>query len=706
MSLARPIFIQAMWRTGSTYVWKKFRDDRNYHAYLEPLHEYLARPREEVCAAYGPAATAALRHPPLDQFYFDEYPFTPAGVEYFRKSLSYERYCLGQTEEDEDLRRYIGNLNEYAARHGQRPVLQFNRGLLRAAWLAHNFSSVQVLLLRSPLGVWKSFKRFEARYFQSRICEILGQNRSRPPIKYLTPWLDFPQGVRETDGEESDCYRSFAVKNEDLLYPSFFDFYLLSIVHCMQHADCILDLDEISRNPAVRQAATSRLRELEIEISLADCNLPSYVPDPNDREWLAYEEFSPNFLAGTLPPDISISKEKFEANSPLMGEYFRTLIEKFVERSNAGRQFAIGAAPRLKCEKHLSAIRLFEGRQFEQSAESFGAALAEQQTGEVWNDWATAQNSCRRPHLAELGFRLALRSHPPEPEARGNLGALLFAEGRFRDALPLLEGAELDANRQTRPIISQLVNRARESLGFCPSGAKSPISPAREDKVDSRHQVPGRTESAEVRVAIAPIIARATPPSHQGLVIFLTGLPGAGKSTIANELMEKLRDCDRRAVVLLDGDLVRMFLSSELGFSKEHRDLNIRRIGFVAAQIAHSGGIAICSCIAPYDSVRKEVRAMIEPQEGFFLVHVATPLAVCEQRDPKGLYAKARAGILAQFTGVSDPYEQPCDAEISIDTTKMSPERATQAILSYISRRESQPGHACTAQEGIPVVAL
>ncbi|HSF43271.1 MAG TPA: adenylyl-sulfate kinase, partial [Thermoanaerobaculia bacterium] len=123
-----------------------------------------------------------------------------------------------------------------------------------------------------------------------------------------------------------------------------------------------------------------------------------------------------------------------------------------------------------------------------------------------------------------------------------------------------------------------------------------------------------------------------------------------------------------------------------LNFSKEHRDINIRRIGFVASEITKNGGIAICAPIAPYDSVRKEVRTLIEPGGGFVLVHIATSIDVCEQRDRKGLYAKARAGILKEFTGISDPYEAPADAEVVIDTATLSPEEAAQEILLYLER--------------------
>jgi sulfate adenylyltransferase len=139
-------------------------------------------------------------------------------------------------------------------------------------------------------------------------------------------------------------------------------------------------------------------------------------------------------------------------------------------------------------------------------------------------------------------------------------------------------------------------------------------------------------------------------------------------------------------VTLLDGDIVRKHLSSELGFSREHRNLNIARIGYVASEITKNGGIALCAPIAPYDAVRKQARAMIEPHGGFLLVHVATPAAVCEQRDRKGLYAKARAGIVKEFTGVSDPYEEPQDAGLVLDTSERSPEECVQAILLHLEK--------------------
>ena len=189
-----------------------------------------------------------------------------------------------------------------------------------------------------------------------------------------------------------------------------------------------------------------------------------------------------------------------------------------------------------------------------------------------------------------------------------------------------------------------------------------------------------------------PSVARELQRRHpvrgsQGFTVFFTGLSGSGKSTIANALRVKLLEVGGRGVTLLDGDQVRMNLSSELGFSKAHRDLNIRRIGFVASEITRAGGVAICAPIAPYDVVRREVREMVAPCGGFVLVHVATPLEVCEARDRKGMYAKARAGIIKEFTGISDPYEVPADADVTIDTSNMTPAEATREVLFFLERQ-------------------
>tara|TARA_Y100001968_G_scaffold83411_1_gene74544 strand:+ start:2069 stop:3778 length:1710 start_codon:yes stop_codon:yes gene_type:complete len=176
------------------------------------------------------------------------------------------------------------------------------------------------------------------------------------------------------------------------------------------------------------------------------------------------------------------------------------------------------------------------------------------------------------------------------------------------------------------------------------------------------------------------------PLTKRGFTIFFTGLSGSGKSTLANGLLVKLLEDGRRPVTLLDGDIVRTHLSSELGFSKDHRSLNVRRIGFVASEITKNGGIAICAPIAPYRLDRQFNREMINPLGGYIEVFVNTPLDICEQRDVKGLYAKARKGLLKQFTGIDDPYEKPENAEIVIDTSDESPEVLVNEILDQIHK--------------------
>jgi sulfate adenylyltransferase len=177
-------------------------------------------------------------------------------------------------------------------------------------------------------------------------------------------------------------------------------------------------------------------------------------------------------------------------------------------------------------------------------------------------------------------------------------------------------------------------------------------------------------------------LRRTHPPRHkQGFTVFFTGLSGAGKSTLANALLVRLLELGTRPVTLLDGDVVRKHLSSELGFSKEHRNLNVQRIGYVASEITKNGGVAICAPIAPYTRARREVREMIEEHGMFVEVYVSTPIGVCETRDRKGLYALARSGKLKEFTGVSDPYEVPENAELLIDTSDINPDEAVQRIV-------------------------
>jgi sulfate adenylyltransferase len=185
----------------------------------------------------------------------------------------------------------------------------------------------------------------------------------------------------------------------------------------------------------------------------------------------------------------------------------------------------------------------------------------------------------------------------------------------------------------------------------------------------------------------AELDRQAPPPWARGVTVFFTGLSGSGKSTIANALRVRLLEDGRRTVTLLDGDLVRTHLSSELGFSRQHRTLNVRRIAFVAAEITRHGGMAICAPIAPYAALRRDARALVEAAGLFLLVYVATPIEVCEARDPKGLYQRARAGTLPEFTGVSDPYDVPDDADVTIDTSRVSVPQAVDVLMAALEAR-------------------
>jgi sulfate adenylyltransferase len=177
-------------------------------------------------------------------------------------------------------------------------------------------------------------------------------------------------------------------------------------------------------------------------------------------------------------------------------------------------------------------------------------------------------------------------------------------------------------------------------------------------------------------------LRRTSPPrARQGFTVFFTGFSGSGKSTIANALMVKLMEMGGRPVTLLDGDVVRKHLSSELGFSKEHRDINIKRIGYVASEITKNGGIAICAPIAPYAATRREVREMVEQYGAFIEVHVSTSIEECERRDRKGLYKLAREGKIKEFTGISDPYDVPDSPELRVETENVDVDNCAQQVI-------------------------
>jgi sulfate adenylyltransferase len=229
-----------------------------------------------------------------------------------------------------------------------------------------------------------------------------------------------------------------------------------------------------------------------------------------------------------------------------------------------------------------------------------------------------------------------------------------------------------------------------EEDAYMPAGEVPPESTVRSLALDDFHRRLREGKRVPEWFTFPEVIEelqRGYPPRHkQGFTIFCTGLSGAGKSTIARILYARFLEMGGRPVTLLDGDIVRRNLSNELGFSKEHRDINVRRIGFVASEITKNRGIAICAPIAPYAATRRQIRQLIENYGGFVEVHVATPLEVCESRDRKGLYAKARAGLIKGFTGIDDPYEPPEAPEVTIDTTELTPDEAAQEVLLFLER--------------------
>ena len=253
------------------------------------------------------------------------------------------------------------------------------------------------------------------------------------------------------------------------------------------------------------------------------------------------------------------------------------------------------------------------------------------------------------------------------------------------DAQELLQdySAELGVTMVPFRELLYLPDEARyEEVSQIPPGTRTASisgTQVREQYLNQGHTLPGWFTRPEV----AEILAETYPPRHrQGVCLWFTGLSGAGKSTTAEVLTVLFLERGRQ-VTLLDGDVVRTHLSQGLGFSKEDRDTNIRRIGFVAAEIVRHGGVVLCAAVSPYRTTRNDVRAMVGADH-FIEIFVDTPLAVCEARDTKGMYAKARRGEIKDFTGIDDPYEPPDHPEMTLDTVTHTPEANARRILQHI----------------------
>src|SRR5579864_3949080 len=225
-------------------------------------------------------------------------------------------------------------------------------------------------------------------------------------------------------------------------------------------------------------------------------------------------------------------------------------------------------------------------------------------------------------------------------------------------------------------------------------------------KSNHSHQSKGSDDVASIE-ARTPSLAGtrlAATMRSAGIVIFLTGLSGAGKTTVADELGARLRAIGYR-ITMLDGDELRTRVSPDLGFSRADREANLRRAGLIASEVVKHGGIAICSFIAPYEQSRREIRQMVMEHGTFFLVHVATPLQECERRDPKGLYQKARAGLMASFTGISDVYEPPVECDLTLDTTGLRAHAAAERVLRALAGRGLSAGFWIAASLPVALAA-
>jgi len=450
----QPIFIHAFWRTGSTYLWSKFREQSRYRAYYEPLHEvYIDASVQKLEAAWSNEMPVIMRHPRLGTSYFAEYEgFIGAGSSHFEKGLPYQRYCLEEAEPDEPLRNYIADLLIFALANGQTPVLQFNRSLLRTGWLTAHFNPVNILLLRRPIDTWKSFISFEHHYFPTVLCMIAGQNQHRPILQGVVRRHGVPFFVGETFQSDYDFYHEYAVRNLANLYPLFYEVHLLTSIAAARHADCIIDLTEISENASSREKLTKWLRRLGMDISLDDCHLPS-CPDLSSvaPDWLAFEESGRDLLKQNATQLPRIPRNRFESQREFIGVYFQDVLSEFVGDVESG----LGTVRRPQGEERQAAGRLhFERGSVQEASALFRDAILERPNAERWNDWATAQMACQHPLLAELGYQRALELGDPVGLAAHNLGAVLFQAGRHHQAIPVLKRVLRSSNRPEEQLLS------------------------------------------------------------------------------------------------------------------------------------------------------------------------------------------------------------------------------------------------------------
>jgi len=327
-----PIFIHAFWRTGSTYVWKKFHETSEYRAYYEPLHEKLLtarRPADSASQASIAMKAKLLRHPEVSGSYFRGFPFHDGGgVEYFEQEFPYRRYCLEPGAEDPMLYRYLANLISSARAGGQIPVFKFTRSLLRSRWLAERFPSRNLLLLRRPADIWRSFVSAGTNYYAAALCCLIGQNSDSPLLRRLFQIYKIPEYRGPSVSSDLAFYASVARARLDSLYPMFFEFYILTCLCNLALADSVIDMNEISGSQRVRESVRERLCELGIDMAFDDVKTLSYGDNP--PAWLEYEEAGCRRLLLEVPHDLLIRSDAIERHTPAIGAYFAQVFKPFM----------------------------------------------------------------------------------------------------------------------------------------------------------------------------------------------------------------------------------------------------------------------------------------------------------------------------------------------------------------------------------------
>jgi hypothetical protein len=449
----RPIFIHGMFRTGGTYLWSKFRRLSRYRAYYEPLNEVLASPEEEVRASARQYGGEVMRHPEAD-FYFAEFPFKPGGgVEHFDESLSFERYALAEDAIHPTLRRYFAHLLAYSLAHQQVPVFKLDRALLRTGWLNANFSPINLLVLRNPLDVWESFKSFgEDFYFKPILCLTLARNRDHSLIGDLANRLGLPMWQASKLEKVLEHYLSWTREAGGALYPFFFEFYVLTTLHSARYAHCILDMTGISSDAVLKAAASNRLSQLGVQISLEDCHMPSRPqPEAVLIQVASIEQACLDRLRGRLPVDFLVPEDRLSVHVESVSDYFRRILGMF--QAPAAGEVAVQSDARLPEKwKNQQMFGLAHVGGLGERAESLAEMLQHAQTAELWNQWAKAQAACGHTVSAIAGVRRALELNPQYEAASRNLRLVLcehkFAlarAARFQSVLKWLNSVATDS---------------------------------------------------------------------------------------------------------------------------------------------------------------------------------------------------------------------------------------------------------------------